>query len=61
MRALSALPLDDDIVDRIMTFSPTFATLQALMLVSKAFYSVYQTHPKASSFPSRFYRTGRRL
>ncbi|KAJ7820059.1 hypothetical protein B0H14DRAFT_2834431 [Mycena olivaceomarginata] len=47
MRALSALPLDDDIVDRIMTFSPTFSTLQALMLVSKAFYSVYQTHPKS--------------
>ncbi|KAJ7657235.1 hypothetical protein DFH06DRAFT_1197720 [Mycena polygramma] len=47
MRALSDLPLDDDIVDRIMTFCPTFPTLQALALVSKAFYSVFQTHPKS--------------
>ncbi|KAJ7249142.1 hypothetical protein B0H12DRAFT_708466 [Mycena haematopus] len=47
MRALSALPLDDDIVDRIFTFCPTFGTLQSLMLVSKAFYSIYQTHPKS--------------
>ncbi|KAF8160443.1 hypothetical protein K438DRAFT_1859751 [Mycena galopus ATCC 62051] len=47
MRALSALPVDDDIVDRIMIFCPTFGTLQAIILVSKAFYSVYQTHPKS--------------
>ncbi|KAJ7113176.1 hypothetical protein C8R44DRAFT_235983 [Mycena epipterygia] len=47
MRALSALPLDDDIVDRIMTFSPTFSSLKATILVSKAFYRVYQTHPKS--------------
>ncbi|KAF8142313.1 hypothetical protein K438DRAFT_1737137 [Mycena galopus ATCC 62051] len=47
MRALSALPVDDDIVDRIMTFCPTFGTLQSMILVSKAFYSVFQTHPKS--------------
>lgn len=46
MRALSALPVDDDIVDRIMTFCPTFGTLQSMILVSKAFHSVFQTHPK---------------
>ncbi|KAJ7792974.1 hypothetical protein B0H14DRAFT_2469633, partial [Mycena olivaceomarginata] len=34
----------------LSTFVPTFATLQALMLVSKAFYSVYQTHPKAVAY-----------
>ncbi|KAJ7266192.1 hypothetical protein C8J57DRAFT_1469964 [Mycena rebaudengoi] len=47
MRALSALPVDDDIVDRIMTFCPTFGTLQSMVLVSKAFHSVFQTHPKS--------------
>ncbi|KAJ6490825.1 hypothetical protein C8R45DRAFT_990998 [Mycena sanguinolenta] len=47
MRALSTLPLDDDVVDRIFTFCPTFGTLQSLMLVSKAFHRVYQTHPKS--------------
>ncbi|KAK6966613.1 hypothetical protein R3P38DRAFT_906096 [Favolaschia claudopus] len=47
MRALSALPLDDDVLDRIFTFCPTFTTLQSLILVSKAFYTVYQTHPRS--------------
>ncbi|KAJ7914764.1 hypothetical protein B0H13DRAFT_2659110 [Mycena leptocephala] len=47
MRALSALPLDDDIVDRILTFCPTFSSLQSMILVSKAFYNVFQTHPKS--------------
>ncbi|KAJ7898993.1 hypothetical protein B0H13DRAFT_2664456 [Mycena leptocephala] len=42
-----APPLDDDIVDRIMTFCPTFATLQSAILVSKAFHSVFQSHPKS--------------
>jgi hypothetical protein len=50
MRALSALPVDDDIVDRIMTFCPTFGTLQSMILVSKAFHSVFQTHPKYAAF-----------
>ncbi|KAF8188463.1 hypothetical protein K438DRAFT_2019265 [Mycena galopus ATCC 62051] len=49
MRAynLNALPLEDDILDRIMTFFPTFDTLRAAMLVSKAFYRVFQAHPKS--------------
>ncbi|KAJ7143936.1 hypothetical protein C8R44DRAFT_846044 [Mycena epipterygia] len=47
MRGLNALPLDDDILDRILTFCPTFASLEATMLVSKAFYRVFQTHPKS--------------
>ncbi|KAF7336517.1 hypothetical protein MSAN_02283700 [Mycena sanguinolenta] len=37
MRALTALPLDDDLIDRIFTFCPEFATLHSLILVSKAF------------------------
>ncbi|KAJ6629809.1 hypothetical protein B0H10DRAFT_1985439 [Mycena sp. CBHHK59/15] len=40
-------PLADDIVDRIMTFCPDFASLQATACVSKHFYHVYQTHPKS--------------
>ncbi|KAJ7841926.1 hypothetical protein B0H14DRAFT_3693301 [Mycena olivaceomarginata] len=41
------LPLDDDIVDRIMTFCSTFGTLKSTILVSKAFYRVFQTRPKS--------------
>jgi hypothetical protein len=48
MRALNGLPLDDDLVDRILTFCPTFTSLQTMILVSKAFYNVYQLHPKVS-------------
>jgi hypothetical protein len=49
MRALIASPLNDDIVYLIMTFCPTFASLLDMMLVSKAFYRVYQTHPKVET------------
>ncbi|KAF8209525.1 hypothetical protein K438DRAFT_1811206 [Mycena galopus ATCC 62051] len=41
------LPVDDDIVDRIMTFCPTFSTLRSTILVSKAFYRVFQTRPNS--------------
>jgi hypothetical protein len=50
MRAQSALPLADDVVDRILTFCPTFVALQSMVLVSKAFYNVFQTHPKVGRF-----------
>jgi hypothetical protein len=53
MRAHSALPLDDDIVDRILTFCPTFVALQSMILVSKAFYNVFQTHPKVAAVMPR--------
>ncbi|KAJ7203561.1 hypothetical protein GGX14DRAFT_651620 [Mycena pura] len=36
MGSYNGLPLDDDILDRIMTFCPTFGTLQSTILVSKA-------------------------
>ncbi|KAJ7137488.1 hypothetical protein C8R43DRAFT_1019503 [Mycena crocata] len=47
MRGLSTLPLDDDIVDRIMTFCPTFGTLQAMVSASKDFRRIFETHPKS--------------
>ncbi|KAJ7137520.1 hypothetical protein C8R43DRAFT_607943 [Mycena crocata] len=47
MRALGTSPLDDDIVDRIMTFCPTLATLRSMILVSKDFHRIFQTHPKS--------------
>ncbi|KAJ7738238.1 hypothetical protein DFH07DRAFT_841194 [Mycena maculata] len=47
MRSYSGLALDDDILDRIMTFCPTFGTLQSTVLVSKSFYRIFQTHPKS--------------
>ncbi|KAJ7802551.1 hypothetical protein B0H13DRAFT_2162289 [Mycena leptocephala] len=54
MDSYNGLSLDDDIVDRIMTFCPTFGTLQSTILVSKAFHRVFQAHPKASPIPSTF-------
>ncbi|KAJ7849487.1 hypothetical protein B0H13DRAFT_2088605 [Mycena leptocephala] len=47
MDSYNGLPLDDDIVDRIMTFCPTFGTLQSTILVCKAFHRVFQAHPKS--------------
>ncbi|KAK6996804.1 hypothetical protein R3P38DRAFT_3627815 [Favolaschia claudopus] len=43
----NGLPVDDDILDRILTFCPTFQTLQSTMITSKSFYRVFQTHPKS--------------
>ncbi|KAK7055609.1 hypothetical protein R3P38DRAFT_3304799 [Favolaschia claudopus] len=43
----NGLPVDDDILDRILTFCPTFQTLQSTMITSKTFYRVFQTHPKS--------------
>ncbi|KAJ4465835.1 hypothetical protein C8J55DRAFT_247141 [Lentinula edodes] len=41
------LPVSDDIIDRILLFSPTFSSLQATILTCKSFYHVFQTHPKS--------------
>jgi hypothetical protein len=54
MGSYNGLRLDDDILDRIMTFCPTFGTLQSTILVSKAFHRVFQAHPKASPIQSTF-------
>ncbi|KAJ7198045.1 hypothetical protein B0H12DRAFT_603819 [Mycena haematopus] len=42
---LNTVALGDDVVDRIMTFCPTFSTLGSTILVSKTFYNVFQAHP----------------
>ncbi|KAJ7641292.1 hypothetical protein FB45DRAFT_354580 [Roridomyces roridus] len=42
-----ALPLGNDIIDRIMTFCPDFGTLHKVALVSKEFQNVYRNHPKS--------------
>ncbi|KAJ7848825.1 hypothetical protein B0H14DRAFT_2356546 [Mycena olivaceomarginata] len=47
MGSCNGLLLDDDILDRIMTFCPTFGTLQSTILVSKAFHRVFQAPPKS--------------
>ncbi|KAF8898837.1 hypothetical protein BD779DRAFT_1485777 [Infundibulicybe gibba] len=47
MKALTSLPLDDDIIDRIFTFLPDFATLQAAVLASKSCYGIYKSHPNS--------------
>ncbi|KAF7341678.1 hypothetical protein MSAN_02066100 [Mycena sanguinolenta] len=47
MRSSTVSPLNDDIVGQIMAFCPTFNTLLATILVSKAFHRVFQTHPKS--------------
>lgn len=47
MRNLSGLPLDDDILDRILMFSPTFEALYAAILTCKAFHAVYNAYPQS--------------
>lgn len=39
------MPLDDDIIDRILTFLPNFSALGAAVLASKHFHTVFRTHP----------------
>ncbi|KAF8073608.1 hypothetical protein FPV67DRAFT_1478596 [Lyophyllum atratum] len=47
MRALNSLPLDDDIIDRILTFLPDYSTLRMTILSSKSFYNVFKVHPNS--------------
>jgi hypothetical protein len=47
MRGISSLPLDDDTIDRILTFLPTFSALAATLLASKHFHTVFKTHPNS--------------
>ncbi|KAF7372888.1 hypothetical protein MSAN_00495000 [Mycena sanguinolenta] len=56
MSSFKALGLNDDIVGEILAFSPTFKTLHATVLVSKAFYRVFRAHPKASRAPQSITR-----
>ncbi|KAJ7885355.1 hypothetical protein B0H14DRAFT_2699498 [Mycena olivaceomarginata] len=47
MRALTSFPLNNDIVAHIMACCFTFNTLHSTILICKAFYSVFQAHPKS--------------
>ncbi|KAF7332351.1 F-box domain-containing protein [Mycena kentingensis (nom. inval.)] len=47
MRALSSLPLDDDVVDQILTYCATFDALESILLVSKQFHRTFKTHPNS--------------
>uniref|UniRef100_A0A0W0FMG1 Uncharacterized protein n=1 Tax=Moniliophthora roreri TaxID=221103 RepID=A0A0W0FMG1_MONRR len=47
MKGLNGLPLDDDIIDRILQFSPDFAALRAAILTSQSFHNIFRTHPKS--------------
>ncbi|THU76447.1 hypothetical protein K435DRAFT_879208, partial [Dendrothele bispora CBS 962.96] len=44
----NSLPLSNDIIDRILTFLPSFSTLQSAILTSKSFYEVFQARPKST-------------
>jgi len=41
------LPLDDDVLDRILMLSPSFSALQSALLSSRSFYPVYLAHPRS--------------
>ena len=47
MRALTSLPLDDDIVDRLLGLSPDFGTPLALLLTCKYIHSVFSARLKS--------------
>ncbi|KAF7373097.1 F-box domain-containing protein [Mycena sanguinolenta] len=49
MRALSALPFDDDLLHLILSFCPTFADMQDMALVSKSFLSRISDAPKGGN------------
>ncbi|KAJ7893654.1 hypothetical protein B0H14DRAFT_2684428 [Mycena olivaceomarginata] len=50
MCALSAFPLDDDIVAHIMTFCSTFGSLHSATLVCYTFHRVFSAHPKSITY-----------
>lgn len=47
MRAYTSFPVDDDIVDRILTLLPDFASLTAAILICKTVHAVFRRHPKS--------------
>lgn len=44
---MSGLPVDDDIIDRILTFSPDFSSLKSLILTCVHFHAVFKTRPSS--------------
>ncbi|KAG6831992.1 hypothetical protein H0H92_006027, partial [Tricholoma furcatifolium] len=47
MRGLNSLPLDDDILDKILLSLPDYSTLRATILASKSFYRVFKAHTQS--------------
>ncbi|KAF9464131.1 hypothetical protein BDZ94DRAFT_1257074 [Collybia nuda] len=47
MRSLTSLPLDDDIIDLVLTFLPNFPALGATILASKQIYNIFKIHPNS--------------
>ncbi|KDQ62629.1 hypothetical protein JAAARDRAFT_30543 [Jaapia argillacea MUCL 33604] len=47
MRSYTSFPLDDDLVDRILTVMPDFSTLRSAIMISKAVHQVFQRHPNS--------------
>ncbi|KAJ7658188.1 hypothetical protein DFH06DRAFT_1327474 [Mycena polygramma] len=47
MHAFTSLPLDDDLIDRILGFCPEFDTLLALLSTCKTIYSIFNTRPRS--------------
>ncbi|KAJ6601543.1 hypothetical protein B0H10DRAFT_2031096, partial [Mycena sp. CBHHK59/15] len=45
MRAANSLPVDDDIADRVLTFSVDSRTLDAITLSSKHLRAVFEDYP----------------
>lgn len=54
MRGLDGLPVDDDVLHRILAFLPTFVDLGSAILSSKSVYSVFQAHPHSIIFAVAF-------
>lgn len=47
IRSPRALPLNDDLIDHILTFLPNLADLQSTILSSKAFFGVFSARPSS--------------
>jgi hypothetical protein len=47
IRTINALPLDDDTVDRVLTFLSSFIDLRSAILSSQAFYTVFNARPSS--------------
>lgn len=43
--SLPSLPIDDDVLHRILTFLPAFVDLKSFIMTSKSIYAVFDAHP----------------
>ena len=54
MKAMSGLPVDDDVLDRIFHFAPSVDALASLVLTSKAFHDVFSRHPTSINLATAY-------